>query len=626
MTHNETVNGVQAESDPAGNVHGNGADATLGDILSARACQHPEREALAFMPDVKSGIIRDRLTYGQLGQHARDVAAGVTALGYRAGQRALLLFPQGLDFAEAFFGCAYAGLIAVPAPPPEGSRASRERLAGLLADAQPALVLTDDATAPAVLSWLSGQPGATGTIPCITASSLAGRAVPRWTPPAVTSGDLALLQYTSGSTAEPKGVMVTHGNLVANLRLAHTFMGRPRTRGCGWLPLTHDMGLIGQFLITIYAGGWCLLLPPLEFAKRPYRWLELMSSYGAAQAIGPNFAYDLCARTVSEERIATLDLSRWTMAINGAEPIDPRTLEGFAKKFAPAGFRPEAFAPCYGLAEATLFVSGTPHDQPPVVTMVDGVQLALGRFVPVEGSGATGAAGAVQARALVSSGTVVAGSVLIVDPRSRHPRGDREVGEIWVTGSSVAKGYWGQPELTEAVFNARTAGGQAGYLRTGDLGVLDGERLYVTGRIKDVIIVRGRNLYPHDLEHAVRDQAGDLRFASTAVFALDGADGGGADGGGAYRDGDIVVVQGLQRSRHEPDELAAAAARIKHHLAQDWGADRASVIFVRASTISKTTSGKIRRVHMRQLFLRAALNPVYESLAPGVSGRLEEMK
>ena len=627
LVHSPPVTGSRTGSEPArgGPVDGtvNGAAATLGDILSDRARQHPEREALAFAPEIRTGAIRDRLTYGQLGQHARDVAAGTAALGYRAGQRVLLLFSPGLDFAQAFFGCAYAGLIAVPAPPPEGSRASAERLAAVVADAQPALVLTDDATAPGVASWLDSLECGDGTMPRVTVGSLSGRAAPSWTPPAVTCDDLALLQYTSGSTTEPKGVMVSHGNLVANLGLAYNLMGRPRAKGCGWLPLTHDMGLIGQFLITIYTGGWCLLLPPLEFAKRPYRWLELMASYGAEQAIGPNFGYDLCARTVSQERAAGLDLSRWTMAISGAEPIDLRTLEAFAKKFAPAGFRPEAFAPCYGLAEATLFVSGTPHGRPPVVTMVDGDLLSRGRFVPVPvpGRAAAGTGGQAAARPLVSSGMVAAGSVLIVEPRSRRPLADREVGEIWVTGRSVAAGYWGQPELTEAVFNARTADGRAGYLRTGDLGVLDGEQLYVTGRLKDIIIVRGRNLYPHDLERAVLDQAGDLRFAGTAVFALNGT-----DGGGSYRDGDIVVVQELQRSRHEPGALAAAASRVRRHLAQHWGADRVTVVFVRPATIRKTTSGKTRRAAMRQLFLGGALNPVYQSLAPGVSERLKEAR
>ncbi len=220
----------------------------------------------------------------------------------------------------------------------------------------------------------------------------------------------------------------------------------------------------------------------------------------------------------------------------------------------------------------------------------------------------------------MSSGTVAGGNVLIVDPHSRRPLGDREVGEIWVTGSSVAQGYWEQPQLTEEVFNARTADGRAGYLRTGDLGVLNGEHLYVTGRLKDVIIVRGRNLYPQDLERAAAAEAGDLRFAGTAVFTL----GAGDDGPG--RDRDIVVVQELQRARHDPGALRAAASRIKHQLAQHWGADRVSVVFVRPATIRKTTSGKIRRARTRQLFLDGALNPVYESLAPGVSGRPKEEK
>jgi acyl-CoA synthetase (AMP-forming)/AMP-acid ligase II len=583
--------------------------ATLVEVLAGRAAQHPERDALAFAPNARSGEVRDQLTYRQLHEQACTIASELRRLGYRAGQRALLIFPAGLDFARAFFGCIYAGLVAVPAPPPEGSRASVERVEAVLADARAALIITDDATLPGVGEWLGGRAGSSAGgsdragVPCRTVRSLGGADAVMCAPHPVTAGDLALLQYTSGSTSEPKGVMITHGNLVSNLDLASTLLGHQRAKGCGWLPLTHDMGLIGQLLFTIYTGGWCLLLPPLEFAKRPHRWLELMAACGAQQAIAPNFAYELCARTVSDELIASLDLSQWTVAINGAEPIDIKTLEAFAKKFAPAGFRPEAFMACYGLAEATLFVSGTPRDQPPTVTLVDSGELARGRFAPA-GDGRPG-------RPLVSSGTFAADSVLIVDPQTRVPLRDREVGEIWVTGPGVGRGYWGRQGLTDLVFRARTADGRPGYLRTGDLGVVDNRELYVTGRLKDVIITRGRNLYPQDLEHAVRGQSGDLRFGSTAVFALD-------------NDEDIVVVQELQRRPRDEHDLGAVASCVKRELAEHWGSGRISVVFVRPGTISKTTSGKIRRSETRRLFLESGLNHIYASLAPGVSGRLKE--
>jgi acyl-CoA synthetase (AMP-forming)/AMP-acid ligase II len=580
-------------------------------MLDERARRHPERDAIAFVPDIRSGAVADRLTYGQLAGQAREIGCWLAVQGYQPGQRIVLLFPAGLGFARAFFACGYAGLVAVPVPPPDDSRASAERVQSVLADSQPDLVLTDDATLPRIRAWLDSRPGPgerTGLdgIRCL-AMPPAGAGAAAWTPHPGTAGDLALLQYTSGSTSEPRGVMITHGNLLANLETAHAFLGRPRARGCGWLPLTHDMGLIGQLLFTVYTGGWGLLLPPTEFIKRPYRWLELMAEYGAQHAIAPNFAYDLCVRTVSEERIVGLDLSRWTLALNGAEPIDIRTLEAFAKKFGPAGFTREAFLPCYGLAEATLFVVGTPHDQPPRVTVVDAELLSLGRFAP--------AAQGTPARPLVSSGTTTDDSVLIVDPRTRRPLGEREVGEIWVTGPSVGLGYWGQAELTERTFHARPADGRpgylgTGYLRTGDLGVLDGRQLYVTGRLKDVIITRGRNLYPQDLENAVREQAGTLRFGAAAVFALTGDD--------------IVVVQELQRVPRGEYDFGPVASRVKQDLAQHFGAGRTSVVFVRPATVRKTTSGKTRRSEMRRLFLESALNPIYESLAPGVSEQLRE--
>ncbi|MEO3814427.1 fatty acyl-AMP ligase [Sphaerisporangium sp. B11E5] len=573
---------------------------TLVTVLDDKAERHPEREALAFMPDIKNGRIEDGLTFGQLAAQARLLAARLVGEGFRPGDRALLLFPAGLDFAIAFFACAYARLVAVPAPLPERSRAGIQRMEGMTADAEPSVVITVDESLDVVRDWADRHGH---RLPCVTVSRTApppARAV-TFEPPE--PGDIALLQYTSGSTSEPKGVMISHGGLVSNLDLIHTYLGRKReARVCGWLPLTHDMGLIGQLLYPLYTGGWLLLLPSLEFVKYPYKWLELIDRYQVRQTVAPDFAYELCVRKTSEEQAARLDLSRWEAAFNGAEPIRLRTLEQFAKRFAPAGFRVDAFLPCYGLAEATLIVTGKPCDHPMEKRVVDAEQLARGRFVPVaEGE---------DGKALVSSGVILRGDVLIVDPETRVPLEDGRVGEIWVTGSSVSGGYWRQEKVNEETFGVRTADGRAGYLRTGDLGVRDGAQLYVTGRMKDVIISNGRNLHPQDLEHAMQEMAEDLTFGSSAVFALE--------------DDNVVAVQEV-RPRPQ-DDLARAASRIKHGLAEQFGVGHTSVVFVRPGAVRKTTSGKTRRSAMRRLFLESGLSPLHMSLAREVSERLTEMR
>ncbi|MFE9658247.1 fatty acyl-AMP ligase [Micromonospora sp. NPDC006431] len=569
---------------------------TLAHVLNDKAERHPEREALAFIPDINEGKIADRLTFGQLAERSRRLAARLATAGFEPGARALLLFPSGLDFAVAFFACSYARLIAVPAPLPERSPTSIQRLAGMVADAEPALILTVEESRETVREWAAGN--GYRALPCITVADTADPSpddVPLELP---TPDDLALLQYTSGSTSDPKGVMVSQGNLLSNLDLIDSFVGRkPAMRVCGWLPHIHDMGLIGQLLYPVYVGGWLLQLPPLEFLKRPSRWLELIARHRIQCAAAPNFAYDLCARVTSEDQAAELDLSHWEIALNGAEPINDRTLERFATRFAPAGFRMESFLPCYGLAEATLIVTGRPAGQPVGKATVDPEQLAHGRLAPMTGAGG---------KILISSGTILHDNVLIVDPGSRMPLADGRVGEIWVTGASVSRGYWRKDEVNEEIFGATTTDGRGPYLRTGDLGVRDGAELYVTGRIKDLIISNGRNLHPHDLECALQEMAGDLPFGSSAVFAIE--------------DHQVVAVQEIRGRQH--DDLAQAAARLGLGLAQQFGIGRTSVVFVRPGAVRKTTSGKTRRSAMRQLFLESGLDPIYVSLAPGMSERL----
>jgi len=571
------------------------ASATLVDVLSRRAAAAPEREAYVFLDD--AGVPAARLSYGELDARARSIAARLQAHGL-AGQRALLLYPPGLDFVSAFMGCLYGGVVAVPAYPPRTPQAL-PRLLAIARDARPAAVLTTAALLPRITA-LGGLDGMR-----TVATDDAAREDETWNPPALDGGALAFLQYTSGSTATPKGVMVSHGNLLHNeetIRLAFE-----QTEGSvvvGWLPLYHDMGLIGTVLQPLYVGARAILMSPLAFLQKPLLWLDVISRYRATTSGGPNFAYDLCVRKVKPAERDALDLGSWEVAFNGAEPVRAETLERFSAWFAPCGFRSSAFFPCYGLAEATLFVSGGSKDAEPVVAAVSAAELEQGRVAAV-GPGAAGG------RRLVSSGAPRRLRVAIVDPESGQPCREDRVGEIWLAGESVAQGYWRQPEATEEMFGARVAAAEATlgerFLRTGDLGFLAGGELYIAGRAKDLIIIRGRNLYPHDLEAAAERSHPAARPGCGAAFAIE-------------RDGEerLIVVQELDRRRTE--EAPAVADAIRRALAEQHEVQVQDVVLVRAGTIPKTSSGKIQRHACRAAYLAGSL----EVVIPGEAAEAPE--
>lgn len=569
---------------------------TLIDLLEMQARDQPEKIACSFIRDIKRDTFDAETTYQQILDDARDVAGWLRSRSYRPGDRALLAFSPGLEFLGGFFGCLYAGLVAVPAPLPERSRANTERLDGILGSAEPRVIITDDRALPDITDWLRERSG--DHPPCVSIQHIASAEDHEHQPAACSPDTLAVIQYTSGSTSAPKGVLLTHRNLLANLSLIHAHVGAGADmRGSGWLPLTHDMGLIGQLLYPIFAGGWCLMLPPLEFIRRPVRWLTLISRHEITHTVAPDFAYSLCGRKVTDEQLAELDLSRWRVALNGAEPIQPTTIEAFAERMATTGFKPEAFYPCYGLAEATLLVSGKVSGGKPASTTADQLELAAGRLLPATPDSPT--------TTLVSSGRVLRGDVFIVEPETRTPLGDRQVGEIWIRSDCVAGGYWGAEEESRKVFGARTSDGRGPFLRTGDLGVREGAELYVVGRIKDVIIVHGRNVYPHDLEYAVKEQSGDLSFGNTAMFGV--------------ADEHIVLVQEVRLRGNDSTALATSATRIRHEITRRSGSGNVSVFFVRPGTVRRTTSGKISRSATRRLFLESGLDPVYESLSPELS-------
>ncbi len=558
------------------------AERTLAETLRRRAVDAPD--ALAFLFLLSDGAEGPRLSYAELDAQARAVAAAVGRVA-GPGERALLVFAPGLEFLPAFFGCLYAGVIAVPAYPPRPDRPwdGVAALARLAEDCTPRVVLVGGEAAAdverlcrgdaslAALRWLNAD-----DVPAASAGSRA----------AEDPAGISHLQYTSGTTAAPKGVAIGHAELMHNERMIASAPGHVETAAAGicgvsWLPAQHDLGLVGGLLQAVYVGGPLVLLSPLTMLQRPFLWLEAISRYRAHTSAGPNFAYDLCVRRLSPEQRAALDLSCWKVAGIGAEPIRPASLNGFAEAFAGSGFRPEAFYPSYGLAEGTLMVAGGEKDAAPILRGFSADALARGEAVPAEGD---------AARTLVGCGRAWLGQqVLAVDPETAAPCPPGRVGEIWVAGPSVARGYWNRPEETERTFRGRLADGDGlaegdgPFLRTGDLGVfVDGE-LFVTGRLKDLLIVRGQNHYPQDVEATV--QAADPAFRGDAGAAFQ------TDRDGTER---LVLVQEIARAgrRAEPDALVRAARRA---VAERHGVELDEVVLVRNGTLPKTTSGKVRR-------------------------------
>ncbi|GIG91759.1 fatty acyl-AMP ligase [Plantactinospora endophytica] len=594
----------------------------------------PERQAVVFCRGAGERFVETSLTYADLDRVARATARWL-GRRCRPGDRALLLYPTGLEFVAGFLGCLYAGVIPVPVPLPANYRHHADRTSAIARNADVAAVLTDPANLRAVDDWMlqegldhlafaatdtaapgvvigADAPPGTGTTtgdagPTTGDAGAAGGAGPvpdgPWRPYPARPDDIAFLQYTSGSTSDPKGVMVTHGNVLHNIGSVHRTLGwTDQTRFCSWLPLYHDMGLIAMLIAPLLLGSTAVLIRPNDFLKRPHLWLEAIDRYGAEVACAPNFAYDLCARLLTDEQVAGLDLSRWKYACNGAEPIDPATLDRFAARFAPAGFRYESFLPTYGLAEATLCVTGARPAGRPVTAHVDPVELARDVFAPLPDGTSAGLA-------LVGSGRVNALDVRIVDPGTCAVLPDGRVGEVWIRGGSVTRGYWGDPVATRRAFGAVTADGDGGFLRTGDLGTFDDGELYVTGRIKEMMIVHGRNLYPHDVEREVREVAEAFAGLPCAVFSVP-----------SPRE-EIIVVQELRTRGRDAAEVTGLAAAVKATLSRILGVRVANVVFVRVGQVRRTTSGKIQRTMMRELFVSGVLDATYEELDPEVRDR-----
>jgi acyl-CoA synthetase (AMP-forming)/AMP-acid ligase II len=586
---------------------------TLTDLLRWRAQEQPDRLAYTFLKDGESD--EARLTYSELDRHARTIAAHLQSLE-ATGKRVLLLYPSGLEYVTAFFGCLYAGAVAVPAYPPRFNR-SAERLQAIVNNAQATIALTATTCATKTEPWIA-QTADLGITQWLQTDSLSSALADAWHRPAIDSQTLAFLQYTSGSTGTPKGVMLSHGNLLHNVQLIQSaFQQTPESVGVSWLPLYHDMGLIGGLLEPLYAGFPCVLMSPMVFLQRPIRWLQAMTRYHATGSGAPNFAYDLCARKITPAQRDTLDLSTWEVAFTGAEPVRIDTLERFTAAFAPCGFRRQAFYPCYGLAEATLMVTGGCKG---TAAGIQTVQKTALEHHQVRITNSADAA----AQTLVSCGRPLAGQQLaIVHPETQQRCQPGQVGEVWIAGPSVAQGYWQRPEETAQTFQAHLADtGEGPFLRTGDLGFVWQDELFVTGRCKDVIIIRGSNHYPQDIELTVEKSHASLRPGCGAAFSVD------VDG-----EERLVVVYEIER-RHQPHQprhperrqvhvdpgfdpekpqplhIELVLGNIRQAVAENHGLQTHAILLLRAGSIPKTSSGKIQRYACRMGFLAQTLEVV----------------
>jgi acyl-CoA synthetase (AMP-forming)/AMP-acid ligase II/acyl carrier protein len=558
---------------------------SVADVLRVRAAESGHRDAYLFLAE--SGEEMGRLTWGQLDARAQSIAAAL-ASSLRPGATALLLFPPGLELIAAFFGCLYAGVIAVPAYPPRPGR--EQRLLAILRDAEPRLALTTSELHAGLIPLAERFPDL-GLLRWLATDDLPAGS---WNGLSPEPDTAAFLQYTSGSTALPKGVVVTHANLAHNSAMIQAaFEQDEESVVVGWLPLYHDMGLIGNVLQPLWSGGRCVLMSPLSFLQRPRRWLEAISRYRATTSGGPSFAYELCAGRIGAEEREGLDLSSWRVAFNGAEPVRAETMERFAEAFAPCGFRREAFYPCYGLAEATLFVTGGPPGEAFHEQSLDAQALERHEAIP-SGDG--------PARRLVSCGSPWAGQrVAIADPETGAELPSGRVGEIWVQGPSVARGYWGRAEETARTFGACLDSGEGPFLRTGDLGFLRNAELFVTGRLKDLIILRGRNHYPQDLELTAERSHPALRPGCGAAFPVD-------------LDGEERLVIALEVERRRGLDLEEVTAAVRRAVAEEHEVQVHQVVLLRAGTIPKTSSGKIQRHACRAGFLAGSLTVVGASV------------
>lgn len=561
---------------------------TIVDVLRRRAAESPATRAFTFLVDGEDE--EATLTWGELDADARAIAARLRERVDR-GSRAILMYEPGLAFVGAFFGCLYAGVVPVAVHPPDPRRldVTLAKVAAIAADAGAEVALTSRMIEP-LLGGLGELAPGLARLEWVVTDGIEGEADgPDHTP---VPADLAFIQYTSGSTGDPQGVMVDHRRLMAQSALIQEGMRTgPDTTTVSWTPVSHDMGLLGNVVQPAYAGCHTVLLSPVAYLQRPFRWLRAISRYRGEVCGGPNFAYELCTRKIKDHELASIDLSCWRLAYISAEPVRAETIDRFVEKFAPAGFRRGFVWPAWGLAEATCAITGNDGPPEPVVRHLDCRELEQGRVREV-------AADAPQARRYVGSGRPLYGhAIAIVDPDSGERCAPDGIGEVWLRGSSVTAGYWKRPERTEEVFGATLPGSEERWLRTGDIGfMLDGQ-LFVVGRAKDVIIVRGRNLAAHDIELTVERSCPGARPGCGVAIAIE-----------ADRSEALAVVQEVA----DPERVDAREAieRIRGAVTYEHGVRPAVVVLLEPRSIPKTSSGKLRRHAVRSALADGTLEAI----------------
>lgn len=557
--------------------------ATLVELMQLRARLQPDAVSHRFLVDGESRTVE--ITYSELDRRARILAARLRTL-VAPGDRALLQL-AGLDFLLGFAGCLYAGIVAVPAPIMRRNR-SALALTAIVEDCDPGVVLATEATRATLCATLPPNSPLLDrpwlAIDAVTTAPPSGDS-----PVKIAAETIAFLQYTSGSTSLPKGVVLSHGNLIHNQGLIQAACGHSdATVVVGWLPLFHDMGLIGNLLQPLYLGVTSNLISPELVLQKPLRWLSAIDRYRATTSGGPNFIYDMCVSRITREQAAELDLSCWTVAFNGAEPVRADTLARFAELFAASGLRPSTHQPCYGLAEATLRVTGAPTRSGPSILDVARAPLERDRLelAPTKS----------EARTLVGCGAANGFGevrIKIVDPGNRRCLPPGRVGEIWIGGPNVAQGYWQRAAETEDTFRARLADGDGPFLRTGDKGFVHEGELFVTGRIKDMIILFGRNIYPQDVEQVVQDSSDALGRGRGAAFT--------AETNGRE---ELIVVQEISMAARHSFDPAGLSAAIRRNVALHFDLAVREVVLLAPGGVPRTTSGKVRRYACRERFLR----------------------
>ncbi|MEO0456977.1 MAG: fatty acyl-AMP ligase [Cyanobacteria bacterium P01_A01_bin.114] len=565
---------------------------TLVDLLQFRAANQSTDLAYQFLIDGKKEGVA--YTYAELDQQARAIAALLQQQAVK-GERALLLYPQGAEVVAAFCGCLYAGVIAIPVPPPDAGRMKRTlpRLREIVKDAEATLVLSTERIISMIqasgLEFPESQ-----TMRWIDTKQVDLALADQWQDPNVDKDVLAYLQYTSGSTSTPKGVMLSHYNLMHHSAYLQRACGySPEGATVTWMPYFHDYGLVEGLIQPLYTGMPCYIMAPLAFVKRPLRWLQAISKYGATHTQAPNFAYDLSVRRIKPAQKETLDLSGWLSAGNAAEPINPRVMREFYDAFKECGFRWETFSPAYGLAEATLLVSSTPVGREPIIEPLDAAALERGRVQL--------AAETDLVRETVGCGELVCETqVAIANPDTLTHCAPDEVGEIWVADPGVASGYWQRPDATVETFGAHFKdSGEGPFLRTGDLGFLKDGELFITGRIKDLIIIRGTNHYPQDIEWTVQQVHPAMRPDYGACFSI-------------IEEGEerLIVVQEVERSHQQALPVDEVLADIRQAISEAHELQVYAIALVKSGNVLKTSSGKIQRRACQARFLAGELEVI----------------